>query len=350
MPKDEDGRLDAQPVTDGNQDQEIKALKDEIHRGERWMIGLTAAIAAFALGSVAAALLQWRVMSRQLDEMHTTGEDTHTLALAAQQQANAAQHAAMGNLVQATQAIRFAESAQTSASAASASLKVSNDALVEARKQNEAAATAFRLEQRAKVEVQGGRSGKYLGDLREPGSKAHGGVPQPSTVHIDLVFENVGKTAAADAKLCAVIHYVGGIYAGTPPRAFSLARNFDDDCRAMYSALTGNRLDDMAPMTIYGDIGHYPLQRTDVGIIYPGESLPITVSWLGVKGGSTQGPFDVLNALEIGAIKSQAAFLVITARLSYRDVFGESHDTIYCARWQPPSDDLIKLGYGNAEN
>src|SRR5437016_5735343 len=111
MSKDEDGRLNTQPVTDGNQDQEIKALKDEIRRGERWIIGLTAAIALFALGSVAAALLQWSVMSKQLAEMHTTGDDTHTLALAAQQQANAAHHAAMGNLVQAMQAIRLANAA-----------------------------------------------------------------------------------------------------------------------------------------------------------------------------------------------------------------------------------------------
>ena len=83
------------PVTQGIFHQEIRSqvsdIEDRVKRAERWMIGLTAAIAFFGLCSVVVAVLQWQSMDGQLEEMRRGGVDTHALANAAIDQADAAQ-------------------------------------------------------------------------------------------------------------------------------------------------------------------------------------------------------------------------------------------------------------------
>src|SRR5258708_39541206 len=80
--------------TSGSAQSQITQLEDRIKSAEKWMIWLTAAIAFFGLCSIGVGILQWRVMSGQLDEMKGGAADTHTLAQAATVQAAAAQNAA----------------------------------------------------------------------------------------------------------------------------------------------------------------------------------------------------------------------------------------------------------------
>jgi hypothetical protein len=301
------------------------------------MICLTGAIAFFALGSMIASISQCasmktqaKIMADQLESMKTTGNDTNALAVAAQNQSYAAQYTAAANLMQAMQAIRFADAAKTSADNSVRIARGSEDAVKTAQ-------ASMRLDQRARVVVQGGKGGKYLPTR---GTEAYAGIIQPSEVHIDLVFSNNGKTLAADVQLCAAIIYVA--YGRKQPPAFSLHRGFDDDCVSMAAALTGSaRVDDE---------GVSMVQRHTVGPMHPGEPMQYTLLWRGVKSGEPWRIVDRLGSPEIAAIEQQQAFFVITARLLYRDDFGKRHDTLYCARWQPPSDQLLKLPYGNDEN
>ena len=69
---------------------EVKDIDDRVKKGERWMIGLTSAIALSALCSVVVGGLQWSTMMGQLSEMKSGGSDTHNLAVAAGNQAIAA--------------------------------------------------------------------------------------------------------------------------------------------------------------------------------------------------------------------------------------------------------------------
>lgn len=80
----------AQPITNETMESQIFDIQDRVKRGEWWMIGLTAAIALFALCSIGVGLLQWNVMKGQLKEMHDGGTDTHALAQAAQKSADLA--------------------------------------------------------------------------------------------------------------------------------------------------------------------------------------------------------------------------------------------------------------------
>jgi hypothetical protein len=74
---------DTQSVGKQGVEGKVEELEDRVKKGEIWMIGLTAAIALFALCSVAVGILQWSVMKGQLKEMHDGGIDTHNLALSA---------------------------------------------------------------------------------------------------------------------------------------------------------------------------------------------------------------------------------------------------------------------------
>ena len=325
----------------GDQPHSNAEVLDELKRGERWMIYLTGAIAFFALGSMVASISQCasmktqaKIMADQLESMKTTGNDTKALAIATQNQSYAAQYTALANLMQAMQAIRFANAAKTSADNSDRIARGSEDAVKTAQ-------ASMRLDQRARVVVQGGKGGKYLPTR---GTEAYAGIIQPSEVHIDLVFSNNGKTLAADVQLCAAIIYVA--HGGKQPPTFSLHRGFDDDCVSMSSALTG-----VAMVNDEGvSEGVSLVQRHLVGPMHPGEPIQYTLLWRGAKSGEPTRIADSLARPEIDAIEHQQAFFVITARLLYRDDFGKRHDTLYCARWQPPSDQLLKLPYGNDEN
>src|SRR5579862_1877652 len=73
----------AKTVPENNVDAAVHAIEDRVKRAEWLMIGLTAGIVLLTLGLVIVGILQWRVMSGQLGEMKSGGDDTHALALAA---------------------------------------------------------------------------------------------------------------------------------------------------------------------------------------------------------------------------------------------------------------------------
>jgi hypothetical protein len=81
----------AQGISRQEVQSEVKDIEDRVNRAERWMIYLTGAVAFFGLCSVIVGILQWRSMNGQLREMHEGGIDTHALADAASDQADAAQ-------------------------------------------------------------------------------------------------------------------------------------------------------------------------------------------------------------------------------------------------------------------
>ena len=83
----------AQSISRHEVQSEIEGIEDRVKRAERWMIGLTGAIAFFGLCSVIVGVLQWRAMRGQLNEMQSTGVDTHSLTVATQQQLKGVQAA-----------------------------------------------------------------------------------------------------------------------------------------------------------------------------------------------------------------------------------------------------------------
>jgi len=87
-PNNPDGQ-NAQAVSNQSVQNDIEAIGNRVKRAEWFMIGLTAAIALFALAAVIVGGLQWHVMNGQLTEMRNGGVDTHNLAVAAGKQARA---------------------------------------------------------------------------------------------------------------------------------------------------------------------------------------------------------------------------------------------------------------------
>jgi hypothetical protein len=73
----------AQTESEQNMERNVQDIEDRVKRAERWMIGLTAAIAFFGLCAVVVGILQWRVMSGQLGTMDKTLESSERAYLAA---------------------------------------------------------------------------------------------------------------------------------------------------------------------------------------------------------------------------------------------------------------------------
>jgi hypothetical protein len=86
---------DTQKVSDEKVDQDIKTLESSIDKdvkgSESLMTKLTGALVLVGLLQFGAAFLQWKTMDKQLGEMKSGGIDTHALANAASDQADAAQ-------------------------------------------------------------------------------------------------------------------------------------------------------------------------------------------------------------------------------------------------------------------
>jgi hypothetical protein len=80
----------AQQQADTKVQRDVQGIEDRIRHAERWMIGLTIAIAFFALCSVVVGILQWNAMNGQLSEMRSGSVDTGHLVEATQKQAGAA--------------------------------------------------------------------------------------------------------------------------------------------------------------------------------------------------------------------------------------------------------------------
>jgi hypothetical protein len=129
----------AQPVTNEAMEGQIEDIQDRVKRGEWWMIGLTAAIALFALCSICVGLLQWSVMKGQLKEMHDGGTDTHNLATAAGKQATWTQNLATNMQ---TQADRTKDLADRMKDQADQTKEIARQAIIQAKAAKSTAETA----------------------------------------------------------------------------------------------------------------------------------------------------------------------------------------------------------------
>jgi hypothetical protein len=69
MPPNDPTTKDTKPISDDSAKKKIEDFETRLRRAEKWMIGLTGAIAVFALGGVIVGLFQWNVMSGQLEIM-----------------------------------------------------------------------------------------------------------------------------------------------------------------------------------------------------------------------------------------------------------------------------------------
>lgn len=87
IPPDPPNAQAAESVGEQSMEGKVEELEDRVKKAEIWMIGLTAAIALFALCSIVVGILQWNVMKGQLKVMQDGGTDTHNLAIAAGNQA-----------------------------------------------------------------------------------------------------------------------------------------------------------------------------------------------------------------------------------------------------------------------
>src|SRR6266700_1546821 len=117
----------------------IEKLETTIKIDQWIMIGLTAAIAL-------AGILQWRTLTGQLGEMHTTGIDTHDLAVAAGKQADAAKK-------QSEQAKAQTNRMKDSLERTDRLIKSTNDLAAQARRQADITREALITAQRAFVNL-----------------------------------------------------------------------------------------------------------------------------------------------------------------------------------------------------
>jgi hypothetical protein len=108
----------AQGVSNKCVSEAVHAIEDRVSRAEKFMIGLTAAIALFAFGTIIVGIFQWSVMSGQLAEMKSGGADTKAIAIAAGKQADSTKDLADRMKDQAIQTKVIADQAKVSAGAA----------------------------------------------------------------------------------------------------------------------------------------------------------------------------------------------------------------------------------------
>jgi hypothetical protein len=87
----------------------------------------------------------------------------------------------------------IADAAKVSADAAQASSASATRLVSSAESANSQARSLFEMDQRARIAITGGKSGKYLPSKV---THAHAGLVYLSSVHIDIAFSNVGKSPA----------------------------------------------------------------------------------------------------------------------------------------------------------
>src|ERR1044071_5232851 len=119
---------------------------------------------AFVYRQTKAMESQLKAMQGQLDSMNTTGNDTRTLAIAAQQQTAAAQLTAFSNALQAIQAVRFAHAAAISAEATKTSAANSDRIARGSENAVKTAQESMRLDQRARIGVSAVTDFHFVGE------------------------------------------------------------------------------------------------------------------------------------------------------------------------------------------
>jgi hypothetical protein len=177
VPPDNPNTPDAKPISAQQVHAEVKIIEDRVKQAEKWMIGLTGAIAFFGLCQVVAGFLQWKAMSGQLTEMRGSSVDTHTLAEAARKQADKAETIS-DSIRQAVEALKVSNSqARQSLEKTLAQSKTALDTTI----------TASHLDQRAWVGLTDFLSVNPL--LSADGMKF-------SVEGVKLTIRNSGKTPA----------------------------------------------------------------------------------------------------------------------------------------------------------
>lgn len=147
---------------------DVKNLEDRLKSAEKWMIWLTGAIVVVGLLQFGAAFMQWRAIAGQLEEMKSGGVDTHALANAASDQADAAQ--------------QFSDTAEDINGRMSEAVDQLSAAAENAKAGIEATQSALRQEQRAWV-----------------GMMQITGIPEVGKpFHMTVLFQNTGRTPAMD--------------------------------------------------------------------------------------------------------------------------------------------------------
>jgi hypothetical protein len=181
-PPDHPQSVVAQPVTKQEEQRDIQRIEDRVGRAERWMIGLTAVIAFFALCSVGVAFLQWR-------SSEAAGVDARRLADAAKTQSEAASDMSDAAWNQVEAADNFADTSDEVNRKIGDAVSQLKSAADNAKHGLDATQQAMRLDQRAWLVLKGiGPSP----ELDKPWS-------------LKVIFDNPGKTPAKKVALtCGV--------------------------------------------------------------------------------------------------------------------------------------------------
>lgn len=274
IPPDQPNPADTKRVASQQLETDVQALTDRIKRAEKWMIGLTGAIAFFALCSVIVAVLQWISSNNQ-------GIDAHNLAVAAGHQADAATDMATAAGDQVDAGNNFADSAEEINRGVSGAVNQLQAAAKNTRTAVENAQTSFRDEQRAWVGV------SALGTMDFSETKPW---------NVAIQFFNSGRTPARNVQSSVRYTLSATPLSEPPPEAIK--------------ALTFRPAQSIAPQ------GKYTLV---IGYSAAGEP---------------SAPFEVTGLQELVPkfqdIKTGKITLYYFGILKYDDVFGNHRETQYC--------------------
>jgi hypothetical protein len=207
---------------------------------------------------------------------------------------------------------------------------------------------------------------------------------------IDIALVNSGNTPANNVSVCYAMQCISKSNLVEPrPIVFSQAYGFDDDYRRMFLAMGGmKQWLDGQPTTFLSSQDFWeaadasPVQRRFVGTINSGARRQLRVRWGGGRidfyGQRPLEPgewsprdsfameFNDIRNLQRAAHEAMLKprregepppepqpfpsfpVVFVVARVVYTDVFGQTHNTLYCARWiDPPSNEVAEWDSGN---
>jgi len=214
------------------------------------------------------------------------------------------------------------ETRKESADATKESLSLTRDSLAATQK----AADAARLDQRPWIGIRGVMNTRF-GELYSTESRSG---PLMTT---DLVVFNSGKTPALDIDICSEIQVISSAMRAR-------VQPLSDDARFNEVCPPIDIIKDTITL-IRPQSGMTPEKRRFVGNVYPGQEVNVTVYGAGIS----QMGFEEDEIKRIGRDELR---LFITSRISYRDIFGETHKTTFCARFDPTTNKLKPTAFGNS--
>jgi hypothetical protein len=273
---------DAKSIAERQMQTDVEALTDRVKRAEKWMIGLTGAIALFALCSVVVALLQWRSSENQ-------GIDAHKLAVAASNQSDAASDMATAAGDQVDAGNNFADTAEDinrGVAKAAAQLQASAE---NSKQWTKTVQGSLRLDQRAWISIW--VTGQAI-EVSKPASAS-------------LRIQNIGRTPAKKISALAKLERV----AGDKQPDFTYNQQF----------IKGQ------PVT--GDL--------HLAILLPNAQANLTLpEVIGVENGKTIGQV-ILDQESLDAISAGTIKLFLHGELKYSDMFNINHWVKFCFQYAP---------------